>query len=322
MNLNLIKYIKDLTKNDKKSLIEKLGKLTEEVGELAKYILPFEGAYATNHRVVNKKKLLEECADVYLVNQSILYSLGFSDQEFEDMVFKKLEKWNILQIKEDRALTKSEVMPYEIHITVNVTDGIDIEKYKQDCKDIGVKPIILELQNLLSKKVMDDVMTSSKLYGNNGEAFDEMKRISNELKSKGYNIIREKIEASYWHPKAPFAEDQDTKMPDGCYFESHLNVKITYTDEVDKNRKLLKLGQIAKSTNSYLSKNIFKKISDNEFVVMLTYRDYKLMFEDFEGHIEFIKKNLIFSDFKLEKDVIEFAIFDTKNSHDDKWLND
>jgi hypothetical protein len=37
-------YIKDLTKNDRKTLTEKVAKLFEEGGELAKVILPFEGA--------------------------------------------------------------------------------------------------------------------------------------------------------------------------------------------------------------------------------------------------------------------------------------
>ena len=100
---------------------------------------------------------------------------------------------------------------------------------------------------------MDDIMTSSKIYGNNGEAFNEMKRISNALTNLGDNVVREKIVASYWHTKAPFKEDGDTKMPEGCYFEVHLNIECT-------NEKLNKLNQISKSTNCHLSKNVFKII--------------------------------------------------------------
>lgn len=311
--VDLNEYIKDLTKNDKKTLIQKVAKLFEEGGELSKVILPYEGAYATNHRVVDKRRILEEVADVYLVNQSILYSLDFTDAEFEDMVLRKAQIWNGLQVKEDRALAKSDKMPYEIHITVNCEKGIDIDKYKFDCNHIGVKPIVLALQDQNANKVMDDVMTSSKYYGNNGEAFDEMKRISKELTTCGYNVIREKIEASYWHQKAPFKADGDVSMPEGCYFECHFNVECT-------EEMLPQLTKIAKSTDCHLSKNAFKIYDNGVFTIMMTYRSYTKMYEDFEDHLDFIKSNLSMRGFKLEKEIVEFSIYDTRIKHDSKWL--
>lgn len=313
MVVDLNEYIKDLTKNDKKTLIQKVAKLFEEGGELSKVILPYEGAYATNHRVVDKRRILEEVADVYLVNQSILYSLDFTDAEFEDMVLRKAQIWNGLQVKEDRALAKSDKMPYEIHITVNCEKGIDIDKYKFDCNHIGVKPIVLALQDQNANKVMDDVMTSSKYYGNNGEAFDEMKRISKELTACGYNVIREKIEASYWHQKAPFKADGDVSMPEGCYFECHFNVECT-------EEMLPQLTKIAKSTDCHLSKNAFKIYDNGVFTIMMTYRSYTKMYEDFEDHLDFIKSNLSMRGFKLEKEIVEFSIYDTRIKHDSKWL--
>ena len=311
--MNINDYIKKLSLNDKKNLVQKTLKLGEEFGELSKKILPYVGSYGTNHRIVNKDKILEELADLHLVNQSILYDLGFTLEDFEDKLIEKAQVWNSLQIKEDRALSKSDLMPYEIHITLKSLEGVDINVFKEDCKTIGVKPIVLALQDLNSNKVMDDIMTSSKIYGNNGEAFNEMKRISNALTNLGYNVVREKIEASYWHTKAPFKEGGDTKMPAGCYFEVHLNIECT-------NEKLNKLNQISKSTNCHLSKNAFKIIDDNTFTIMMTYRSYEQMFEDFEEHLNFIKDTLQFNQFKLEKEIIEFAIYDTKINHDKLWL--
>jgi NTP pyrophosphatase (non-canonical NTP hydrolase) len=310
---NNLEYIKMLSLNDKKTLTQKTLKLAEEVGELSKVVLPYEGAYATNHRVVNKQKLLEECVDIFLVNQSIIYDLGFTDEEFNNLVMDKAQVWNGLQVKEDRALANGDTMPYEIHITVNAEDGIDIEEFKLHCVALGVKPILLDLQDQAGKSVMDDVMTSSKLFGNNGEAFDEMKRISFGLKEFGYNVIREKIEASYWHQKAPFKEDCDTEMPEGCYFECHLN--ILCTDE-----RMKQLSEIAYLTKCHLSKNAFKKFSDGSFTIMMTYRSYTEMYEDFEEKLDSLKKLLIASEFNIEKEVVEFSIYDTKTSHDNKWL--
>lgn len=313
MNKNMLEYIKMLSLNDKKTLTQKVAKLFEEGGELAKVVLPFEGAYATNHRVVDKRRLLEECVDVFLVNQSIMYSLGFSDKEFDDLVMEKTQVWQGLQVKEDRALANGDTMPYEIHITLNAEEGIDIDQFKHDCHDVGVKPIVLALQDQKGTKVMDDVMTSSKLFGNNGEAFDEMKRISIGLSTKGYNVIREKIEASYWHQKAPFKEDGDTTMPEGCYFECHLNVACS-------DDRMEQLSNIAKSNNCHLSSNAFKKFDDGTFTIMMTYRSYDEMYEDFEAQLNEIKKQLLYGGFKLEKEIVEFSIYDTKIAHDSKWL--
>lgn len=310
---DIYEYIKTLTANDKKTLTQKLGKLMEEGGELAKVILPYEGAYATNHRMVDKRKILEEIVDVHLVNMSILYSMGFTEQEFTDMMFRKAHVWNSLQVKEDRSLSKGDLMPYEIHVTVSAEDGIDIKKYKQDCAEIGVKPIVLALQGKDGGKVMDDVMTSSTIYGNNGEAFEEMKRIAINLKLLGYNVIREKIEASYWHPKAPFMADGDTTMPEGCYFECHLNIACT------KDR-LQVLRNIAEVSDAHLSRNAFKIFNDGTFTIMMTYRSYYQMYEQFEHHVNMIKGQLVAQSFEVEKEIVEFAVYDTKIDHDKKWL--
>jgi predicted house-cleaning noncanonical NTP pyrophosphatase (MazG superfamily) len=81
--------IKELTRNDKKTLSGKALKAQEEVGSLAKCVLPYEGGHGTNHRFITDKKILEECVDTFLTVRSIAYSLGFSDEEWDSMVVSK-----------------------------------------------------------------------------------------------------------------------------------------------------------------------------------------------------------------------------------------
>jgi len=307
------KYIKELSLKDKKTLSEKIAKLFEEGGELAKATLTYAGLYTNNHNIVDKKKILEEVVDTYLVAKSIAYTTGFTDEEFQEELERKTAAWDRVQRKEDHSMEKSEFMLYEIHITVNVESGIDIEKYKKDCEEINVKPIVLDLQSQTGEKVMDDVMTSSKMLGNNGQAFDEMKRISNELTDRGYNVIREKIEAAFWHPKAPFKEFGDTEMAKDCYFECHFGVICD--DEV-----LSKLSDIAKNTSSHLSRNAFKKYTNGTYKIMLSYRSYDKMYEDFRAHLDHIVSELSKNNFKVDKEIVEFSIYDTKVNHDKKWL--
>lgn len=314
-NKTLRDYIRELTLNDKKTLTQKTLKLVEEVGELSRVVLPYEGAYATNHRVVDRQSILEELADVFLVNQSILYSMGFSDEEFQNIILQKARIWQGLQVKEDRAFARMASMPYEIHVTVDGSHGIFVDKFKGDCAELKVKPIVLALQNQSGTKVMSDVMTSSTMLTTaSGDVFNEMNRIVKGLQERGYRVVREKIEAAWWHPKAPFEADGQNKMPEDCYFECHLNVKCT------KDRLPL-LGSIAKQTGCHLSQNAFKVYDDESFTIMITHRSYDKMYEGFNAELAEIKSALAKNEFKWEKEIVEFSIYDTKISHDVKWID-
>jgi hypothetical protein len=79
------------------------------------------------------------------------------------------------------------MMNFEIHITV---ESNEIKKFCEVCKEIGVKPILIETQNTNSFGVQ--LMTSSKhsSYTYHGALIN----ISNSLENKGFKIIRKKVE--------------------------------------------------------------------------------------------------------------------------------
>jgi NTP pyrophosphatase (non-canonical NTP hydrolase) len=307
MDSRLLDYIRTLTKTDKKSLSQKALKLTEEVGELAKVVLPFENAFATTHRFVDRSKILEELADCQLVLSSILYDLDFSNEEFEQMVGHKMKYWADLQAREGRMKYP---VPYEIHVTVNVGSRIDL--FKDACAEAKVKPILLDL-HLRDGSSIQDLMTSSVFMGNNREAFEEMRRISSFLSERGFEVLREKIETIPWHPAAPSRTHQNAHMPPNCYFECHFNVLCTEAKEAD-------LDAIAKRHSAHKSRNAWKRYADGTYTIMVTYRDYKMMYEDFRAAVDALKQTLTSACFQVEKEIVEFSVYDTKVSHDAAWL--
>ena len=326
MNKFLDDFIKDLSIKDKKTLSQKGLKLVEEVGELARAILPYDSAPGTNHRFSDREQILEEIVDVYLSNISISHSLGFTDEEVNEMLNKKSKKWAQLQLKEDAATFP---LPFEIHITVDLEKLLEtnftIDNFREDCKSIEVKPIVLDLE--MKEGSIKDVMTSSKHFGDNRSAYEEANRITNKLTSFGYKVVRKKIETVPWHPAAPTFNTGEP-IPNGCYFESHIGVTIT-PDEKELLQKFVEglnsgcteAGRIELGGTCKLSQNFFKKSKDgSKFVNMLTYRDNITCKEDFEHAVDAIKWSLDKCGFEFEKVEVEYALYDTNVNHDSKWI--
>jgi NTP pyrophosphatase (non-canonical NTP hydrolase) len=316
--MNINEYIKNLSIKDKKTLSQKGLKLVEEVGELARVILPYDSAHGTNHRFIDREAILEEVVDVYLTNISIAHSLGFTDEEFNDMLVKKSEKWSQLQASEEKAEFP---LPFEIHVTVESPK--DIDGFKDACSLIEVKPIVIDLE-INDGSVIKDVMTSSKHFGDNRTAYEESKRICRELELQGFKVLRNKIESVPWHPAAPVIST-GKEIPNGCYFESHLGVVIKPEEKESLNEfvkyTLTDSHLIELSGTAKLSQNFFKKSKDGSaFVNMLTYRSNMCGSPKFKLEVEGIKHLLQEEGFEFEKVEVEYAVYDTNVTHDSKWI--
>lgn len=262
MDTKLIELIKQLSSSDSKSLSQKALKACEEVGELAKVVLPFENAFACKHRFVDRRAILEEVADVWLTIISIAYNLDFEDSDIEEMIKEKALYWAELQTRDREAKFPA---PYEIHVTVK---SADVSYFKEVCAEINVKPLLLDLQNHSESSVLQELMTSSIHLGNNSSAYTELQRIVNYLIIKGFPVVRQKIETVPWHPAAPSNKHSNPIMPKDCYFESHLAI-VANADTVNDLRELvIKQG-------CHLSSNVFKIIDDKNFKIMCTYRKYE-----------------------------------------------
>jgi NTP pyrophosphatase (non-canonical NTP hydrolase) len=321
---NINDFIKTLSIKDKKTLSQKGLKLVEEVGELARVILPYDSAHGTNHRFIDRDAILEEVVDVYLTNISIAHSLGFTDEEFNDMLAKKSEKWSQLQSSEEKAEFP---LPFEIHVTIKPDNSyveFSIDKFKKDCDLIGVKPIVIDLE-INDGTILKDVMTSSKNFGDNRTAYEESERICSELRSRGYKVVRNKIESVAWHPAAPVIST-GKEIPNGCYFESHIGVVIKPEEKRALNYLVEKLNEdkeemLELSGTIKLSQNFFKKSKDgSKFVNMLTYRSNMCGSLKFKLEVESIKHILDERGFEFEKVEVEYAVYDTNVTHDAKWI--
>ncbi len=196
---------------------------------------------------------------------------------------------------------------FEVHVTVAKPN---IDKFIEDCKTIGIKPILLDLY-LKDETTIKDVMTSSKYECSETEIIIKSDIIVAFLKNQGYDVLRVKIETVPWHPDAPSLKN-DKHFHAGQYFESHLQVKCRADD-------MWKLKSITDPMHLHLSKNAFKK--DGEMLtVMATLRWYSGFIEQFKIALGDIKRIIEEQGFEVSKEIIEFTWFDSKIDHDNIWI--
>ncbi len=302
---SLLDLAKSLTAQDTKTLSQKCLKLQSEVGELSDAILPYEGAQGSHHVFPNRDNIVEECADVMLVAYSIANSIGSTDDELIAMLRRKTLYWQAIQQAETEVDVNN--LMFEVHITISATG--DIDTFASDCREIGVKPIILDLY--ASQETILDVMTSSHFKGTTLQASIYSRGLVSALEEKGYTVLREKIETVPWHPASKRAHNNPSASR---YFEAHLAFACDSFEDVLKpfmDRHRIKL-----------SRNKMKK---HETAVMMgTYRRSSLETDvtGFERALAQILLEADSLDLKLmEPPVTEFALFDTNNLHDQSWMD-
>lgn len=314
MNPKTLAYIRHLSKQDHKTLSQKALKTVEEVGDLAKVILPFDNAPGTRHRFVARERILEEAIDTVLCSLSIAYDLDFTDDEVLEMMERKVDKWALLQHKEKDVVYP---LPYEVHITVQLPVSPNgraetVKLFREVCKQLQCKAIVLDLESSSGDMVMHDAMTSSKHYGDNRSAYIYASDLATSLVKSGLHVIRTKIETVPWHPMAPVDGEQ---MPPNCYFESHIPITLP-ANKIDHLRRDVATLNLS---NLHASRNAFKRTDDGMIVHMLTLRDRKGTRETFELALNDITERLS-GTWTLGKVHTEFSVYDTKISHDNAWI--
>lgn len=194
---------------------------------------------------------------------------------------------------------------YEIHITVSTND---ISKFRKVCEKIGVKPIVLDLQDKLGNTVFQDVMTSSKYKNHNIEI--EVRRIKEGLKD--FEVVRTKIEVSPFYELVP-NKANGLSMSYSQYFESHIRV-ITQVYNIAALRGLI-------SNYAHVSRNIFKSLPDGNVQILLTIRDNRLKkYEDFLEKVKSVNRLLTAYSYVTDKVEVEYVLYDSNKSHDISWL--
>jgi plasmid maintenance system killer protein len=191
-------------------------------------------------------------------------------------------------------------MLYELHVTVKTES---VGQFVEDCKEIGVKPIVIEIQNK-SEECEQQIMTSSKHSGENYK--DTLNDVVSKLLNKGYQILRQKVEIM----------PENEKHKDFIYYESHFRLKLPKEKNVVS---MFMLTDYCFLFNWHYSKNLFKSSADYDYQ-MITYRNSEISLKVFKSELESMKKCLNGLNIEFDKIEIEEAIYDSNQMIDASWL--
>ncbi|KAK8882294.1 hypothetical protein M9Y10_044936 [Tritrichomonas musculus] len=313
----LSKTVESIAQNDSRTLMDFAEKINTD-SDSFKTMVNADSTKTLSKTFSDKEVIADKAVDI-LVDASIaLMKIGLNPGEIDNLIRSKLTDISGSVHMSDQKY------PFEIHITVEIPKDSPYEEYLhkfvEACSIAKVKPIMLDLQSQSNKHVMNDATTSSKFFGTEKEAHQEVERICKILTESNFNVIRKKIETAVWHEKA-----QKKELLPGEYFECHVGLIIP-TSNIQE--KMEKLSELCKKHSAHLSRNTMKNSDDGRLIQMATIRTYESPDVEkvshrkfFENAIESFAKDLTENGFEYEKLVYEFALYDTKNSHDKAWLD-
>lgn len=313
----LNKTAESLAKDDQRTLLDLANKLFADSDSL-KTMVNADSTKSLSKTFSDKEVIADKAVDIFVNAAIALMKIGLDSGEIDNLIRSKLTDLTGTIHSTDQKY------PFEIHITVEIPKNSSFDEYLhkfvEACSMAKVKPIMLDLQNQSSKHVMNDATTSSKFFGTEEEAKAEVERICKILSESNFNVIRKKIETAIWHEKA-----QKKELSPGEYFECHVGLMIP-TDNIED--RMTKLSEICKKHSAHLSRNTMKNSDNGQLIQMATIRTYESPDKEhvsnrkyFENEIESFAKDLTDNGYEYEKLVYEFALYDTKNSHDKEWLD-
>lgn len=90
---DLISRHKEVNTLEKKTMIEKALKLSEETGEVAEAVCSYMDVAGCGYKNKTEADVVEESLDVVIMALSIAFSTSMSDREIRDIMLKKIDKW-------------------------------------------------------------------------------------------------------------------------------------------------------------------------------------------------------------------------------------
>jgi hypothetical protein len=201
---------------------------------------------------------------------------------------------------------------FEAHITVNTMDLVAREKFCLLCKTLGVKSVLIELPQGLTRS---QPMTASYYYGTFASVFNQVQIIALKLIEEGFEVARIKIEAMLGNRDVPATDDEALELPATNYFEFHVKVILSAITDI----KLLQ--QYCHKHEAHLSANAFKQEIDGQQERFITLRLYSVGKYTAQLRFDLLLAGLKAKGLKLCQQQREYTVYDSNINLDAGWIS-
>lgn len=209
---------------------------------------------------------------------------------------------------------------FEVHITVADDHNRGAEVFKEDCRKLGVKAILIELESGRPVHGIFQYQTGFWAAG----SFDEILRLIDEhssaLQQQGWRVVRQKCEVTPsllpGHINCPIENEDLEKFPPQNYFEFHVKLEIP-TDKRDEQMAVIR--QLVEKHRAHLSRNAFKSFSDCEHR-FVTQRVYRKGQREAYAIIDAFVADALATSLNVVQVQREYAVYDTNVDYDAGWV--
>uniref|UniRef100_A0A6B2LC49 Uncharacterized protein n=1 Tax=Arcella intermedia TaxID=1963864 RepID=A0A6B2LC49_9EUKA len=205
---------------------------------------------------------------------------------------------------------------FETHITVKTDlqkDPHQIQKFKDLCTNIQVKPVLIELPNGVNPTQM---MTASYSTGPIDEVLPGAYKLSQYFIKHDFDIQRTKIEAMCSTEGVPVTDQEALLLPHTNYFEFHIKVGLN----PDQLAHMEQISSLCHEHNAHLSKNSFKVMLsgvEERFITLRIYKKGKAnALEAFNRCVSAIQQK----GYKILTTQREYSVFDSNVQLDSGWI--
>ena len=197
---------------------------------------------------------------------------------------------------------------FEAHVTVGLP--VDNDRFRIDCAELGVKPIVIVLP---AGDTPVQPMTSAMYRGGLQLALANSRDLVRQLQARGYECIRLKVEAGHQNEGLPEDDEAAAGMPAEFYFEHHLKTSVANESEHQK------LERIVTEHDAHLSSNAFEEGDDGSREFFVTFRSYGLGRASAETRVDEFVAGLQSAGIEANKRICEYCVYDSDLSVDRGW---
>jgi hypothetical protein len=202
---------------------------------------------------------------------------------------------------------------FETHITVRVSDSMEIARLQKWCIDRDLK----FLHILLDKGTnISQPMLTRRGRGN----FDDELKIANNLDrvltAEDFSIVRIKIEAAPWNQGVPHSDVEALEHHANRYFEHHVKLSIASTTD------LLPLKKLAQQHSAHLSRNALQIRHDGCQERFVTQRCMNIGRIEAEKRLQILVDSIESLGYHPIDIEAEFVVYDSNLALDRGWIRD